>query len=79
MNFFRKFANGSELGISGATHTEDMCYTFRLSEMENLIDESEYDRLINNSPEARLAKTLTELIANFAQFGYKMSINIFIL
>lgn len=69
MNFFRKFANGSELDIPGATHTEEMCYVFRLSEMENLIDENQYNLLVADSSEGLMAKSLIKLIANFATAG----------
>lgn len=69
LNFFRKFANATRLDIPGATHTEDMCYIFRLSELDNLIDETEYDRLTNAAPEGQMSKILIKLIANFAEFG----------
>lgn len=69
LSFFRKFANATALDIPGATHTEDMCYIFRLSEMDNLIDEHEYKGLTNGTPEGQMAKTLIQLIRNFAQYG----------
>lgn len=38
--------------------------------MENLIDETEYNRLTNDGPEGKMAKTLIKFIANFAQYGW---------
>lgn len=69
MNFFSHFSNGTALGIPGATHTEDICYIFRITDMENIIDDQEYLRLDNNTPEGKMSKTLIKLIVNFANTG----------
>lgn len=67
LNSLRKTANASTLGISGATHIEDMFYLFR---MDVFIPESTaYSDFQLNTPEGRMTKQLVKFFTNFVKFG----------
>lgn len=67
MNSLRKTANASTLGLSGATHIEDMFYLFK---MDVFIPESTaYDDFQLNTPEGQMTKKLVKFFTNFVKFG----------
>ncbi|XP_031619767.1 esterase E4-like [Contarinia nasturtii] len=67
LNSLRKTANASTLGLSGATHIEDMLYLFR---MDAFIPESRaYDDFRLNTPEGQMTKKIVKFFTNFVKFG----------
>lgn len=67
LNSLRKTANASTLGLSGATHIEDMFYLFK---MDAFIPESTaYDDFQVNTPEGEMTKKLVKFFTNFVKFG----------
>lgn len=67
LNGLREVANASTLGISGATHIEDMFYLFK---MDVVIPESTaYDDFQVDTPEGQMAKKLVKFFTNFVKFG----------
>lgn len=69
LSFFRKFANGSDLGIYGSAHIEDMCHIFRLREWEPEIEDEIYNVLELNSTAGAVSKRLIKMITNFVSWG----------
>lgn len=69
LSFFRKFANGSDLGIHGSAHIEDMCHIFRLREWEPEIEDKIYNVLELDSTAGAVSKRLIKMIANFVSWG----------
>lgn len=67
LNSLRKTANASTLGLSGATHIEDMFYLFKTDAF--IPESTAYDDFQLNTPEGQMAKKLVKFFTNFVRFG----------
>lgn len=67
LNGLRKVANASTLGLSGATHIEDMFYLFKTDIV--IPENSAYDDFQLNTPEGQMSKKLVKFFTNFVKYG----------
>lgn len=67
LNSLRKTANATTLGISGATHIEDMFYLFKIDAF--IPESTAYDDFQLNTPEGQMTKKLVKFFTNFVRFG----------
>lgn len=67
LNSLRKTANASTLGLSGATHIEDMFYLFKIDAF--IPESTAYDDFQFNSPEEQMTKKLVKFFTNFVKYG----------
>lgn len=67
LNSLRKAANASALGLSGATHIEDMLYIFKIDVFVPSIHV--YYDLKPSSPEGQMMKSVTKFFMDFARYG----------